>query len=145
MGVAVRLELGDRRHKRVVVPEAYLLAEALDVSPSASAKVPHLPSSPHERLSEEALMHFAACLRFLARRAKAHDLRDARSSGGRSGLAQELAGRLAQGQAGFDGDDSDAEGGSEEDDEEGSSFSSSAASSPAWTSPSLGTLQQVED
>lgn len=136
--MAVRLELGDRRHRRVAVPRAYLIAEALDASPSASAQVPSLPTSPSDRLSEACILHFAACLRFLNRRARGLDREAGLShTPSRTGLAQDLAARLASGQLGFEDESELSEMDGDSEDE------SMASSSPGWTSPSVGPLQQV--
>ena len=79
VGVAVRQELGDKGPHRKFLPQNYVIAEALDASPCSSVggASPPVPTSPTQRLSEAAIAHWAACLTFLARRARAQDIRDA--------------------------------------------------------------------
>jgi hypothetical protein len=156
VGVAVRNELGDTQHKLLSVPRSYLVAEALDQSPSSAIGVAEpllsmalgsqagnkpgpasvaVPTDPLQRLSEPMVLHFAAALRYLARASKAQDLRDAEEKRElRTTVARQLEGMGRPGM-GFDGDSEMEEIEDSEDD--------SDVMSSGWSSPGVGLIQQV--
>ncbi|TFJ85437.1 hypothetical protein NSK_002947, partial [Nannochloropsis salina CCMP1776] len=85
VGLALRHELRSSS-SAWSLPHPYLLADALNQPPSAafpSSLPPSLPSSlpPDAPLSEAAVAHFVACVLYLWRRSRAHDLMDAEATG----------------------------------------------------------------